>query len=65
MKLSGGSPSFAAELNIDAFLEQVIALYLHHPLANTAGEDFGDVAYLYLQSFLSQLLSSLLFLQPI
>ena len=23
MKLSGGSPSFAAELNIDAFLEQV------------------------------------------
>ena len=23
MKLSGGSPSFAAELNVDAFLEQV------------------------------------------
>ena len=23
MKLSGGSPSFASELNIDAFLEQV------------------------------------------
>ena len=24
MKLAGGSPSFAAELNVDAFLEQVM-----------------------------------------
>lgn len=32
MKLAGGSPSFAGELNIDAFLEQVgwrTALVLH------------------------------------
>lgn len=33
MKLSGGSPSFASELNIDAFLEQVkLALKSQHGL---------------------------------